>query len=217
MGEVYRARDARLNRDVALKVLPASFSSDADRLRRFTIEAQSAGGSITPTSSRFTRSAATTASRSWRRELLTGETLRAKLDAGSIPLSKAVDYARPDGGRPRGRARAADHASRHQAGEPLRHDRRPREDSGLRPARRRSAPVARAHAPDQVRVTPISWTRSIPARRRASSSAPSGTCRRNRCAPSRSITGRICSASASCSTRCCRARGPSRASPPWRR
>jgi len=35
MGEVYRARDPRLNRDVAIKVLPASFSADPDRLRRF--------------------------------------------------------------------------------------------------------------------------------------------------------------------------------------
>ncbi|HEY7575258.1 MAG TPA: protein kinase, partial [Thermoanaerobaculia bacterium] len=43
MGEVYRARDARLKRDVAIKVLPASFSADADRLRRFEQEAQSAG------------------------------------------------------------------------------------------------------------------------------------------------------------------------------
>jgi serine/threonine protein kinase len=37
MGEVYRARDSRLNRDVAIKVLPASFSSDPQRLRRFAI------------------------------------------------------------------------------------------------------------------------------------------------------------------------------------
>ena len=40
MGEVYRARDTRLLRDVALKVLPASFTSDPDRLRRFEQEAR---------------------------------------------------------------------------------------------------------------------------------------------------------------------------------
>jgi serine/threonine protein kinase len=40
MGEVYRARDTKLNRDVAIKVLPDSFASDADRLARFTREAQ---------------------------------------------------------------------------------------------------------------------------------------------------------------------------------
>lgn len=43
MGEVYRARDERLKREVAIKVLPASFSADADRLRRFEQEAQAAG------------------------------------------------------------------------------------------------------------------------------------------------------------------------------
>ena len=43
MGEVYRARDEKLNRDVAIKVLPASPSQDKDRLRRFEQEAQAAG------------------------------------------------------------------------------------------------------------------------------------------------------------------------------
>ena len=43
MGEVFRARDPRLNREVAIKVLPASFSADADRLRRFEQEAKAAG------------------------------------------------------------------------------------------------------------------------------------------------------------------------------
>jgi serine/threonine protein kinase len=42
MGEVYRARDERLKREVAVKVLPASYSQNADRLRRFEQEAQSA-------------------------------------------------------------------------------------------------------------------------------------------------------------------------------
>ena len=44
MGEVYRAKDARLKREVAIKVLPATFSADVDRLRRFEQEAQTAGG-----------------------------------------------------------------------------------------------------------------------------------------------------------------------------
>ena len=43
MGEVYRAKDPRLGRDVAIKVLPASFSQDADRLQRFEQEARAAG------------------------------------------------------------------------------------------------------------------------------------------------------------------------------
>ena len=43
MGEVYRAKDPRLGRDVAIKVLPASFSADPDRLRRFEQEAKAAG------------------------------------------------------------------------------------------------------------------------------------------------------------------------------
>ena len=44
MGEVYRARDPRLGRDVALKVLPMAVAGDADRLRRFEQEARAAGG-----------------------------------------------------------------------------------------------------------------------------------------------------------------------------
>jgi serine/threonine protein kinase len=43
MGEVYRAKDPRLGREVAVKVLPASFSKDPDRLRRFEHEARAAG------------------------------------------------------------------------------------------------------------------------------------------------------------------------------
>ena len=47
MGEVYRARDPRLGREVAIKVLPAEFSADADRLRRFEQEARAAHEWIT--------------------------------------------------------------------------------------------------------------------------------------------------------------------------
>ena len=43
MGEVYLARDPKINRDVAIKVLPATFSSDVERLRRFELEVQASG------------------------------------------------------------------------------------------------------------------------------------------------------------------------------
>ena len=53
MGEVYRARDTKLHRDVALKVLPDSFASDPDRLARFTREAQTLASLNHPSSLRF--------------------------------------------------------------------------------------------------------------------------------------------------------------------
>jgi serine/threonine protein kinase len=57
MGEVYLAEDSRLSRRVALKLLPAVFTEDEDRVRRFEREARAAPCSITRTSSPFTRSA----------------------------------------------------------------------------------------------------------------------------------------------------------------
>ena len=48
MGEVYRARDTRLGRDVAIKVLPAEFASDPDRLRRFEQEARAVAALSNP-------------------------------------------------------------------------------------------------------------------------------------------------------------------------
>ena len=50
MGEVYRARDSRLNRDVAIKVLPSAFSKDQERLHRFEHEAHAAAALNFPTS-----------------------------------------------------------------------------------------------------------------------------------------------------------------------
>ena len=54
MGEVYRGRDARLNRDVAIKVLPSAFAADPERLARFTREAQTLAALAIPTSRRST-------------------------------------------------------------------------------------------------------------------------------------------------------------------
>src|SRR5215813_2183786 len=93
MGEVYRARDERLKRDVAIKVLPASYSQDADRLRRFEHEAQAAGGLNHPNITAVYDFGAHDGAPYIVTELLEGETLRSRLGPGAIPVRKAVDYA----------------------------------------------------------------------------------------------------------------------------
>src|SRR5215475_14272032 len=79
MGEVYRARDARLKRDVAIKVLPASFSADPDRLRRFEQEAQAAGSLNHPNILAVYDVGTHDGSPYVVSELLEGETLHARL------------------------------------------------------------------------------------------------------------------------------------------
>ncbi len=92
MGEVYRARDSRLGREVAIKVLPASFSNDPDRLRRFEQEAKAAGllnhPNITAVYDIGTHEGAPYVVT----ELLEGETLRAALAGGRLSPRKAIDY-----------------------------------------------------------------------------------------------------------------------------
>src|SRR6185436_17990531 len=85
MGEVYRARDEKLNRDVAIKVLPASLSEDADRLHRFELEAQ-ATGALNHPNILVIYDVGTDANAPYVvSELLEGETMRDRLDDG--PLS----------------------------------------------------------------------------------------------------------------------------------
>jgi serine/threonine protein kinase/Tol biopolymer transport system component len=93
MGEVYRARDTRLERDVAIKVLGSAFASDADRVRRFTIEAQATGALNHPNILAVHDVGTHDGVPYLVGELLEGETLRERMDAGRIPLSKAVDLA----------------------------------------------------------------------------------------------------------------------------
>src|SRR5438132_13918653 len=94
MGEVYRARDSRLNRDVAIKVLPASVAADAERLRRFTVEAQTTGALNHPNILAIYDLGSHEGQPYLVAELLQGETLRARLDAGPMPVSKAIDFMR---------------------------------------------------------------------------------------------------------------------------
>src|SRR6516164_85316 len=94
MGEVYRARDARLNRDVAIKVLPASFSADPDRLQRFAQESRAAAALNHPNILSIYDIGDERGTPYVVSELLEGETLRDSLRAGAISTRKAVDYAR---------------------------------------------------------------------------------------------------------------------------
>jgi eukaryotic-like serine/threonine-protein kinase len=92
MGEVYRARDSRLAREVAIKVLPASFSNDPDRLRRFEQEAKAAGllnhPNITAVYDIGTHEGAPYVVQ----ELLEGETLRSMIIGGRLSPRKVLDY-----------------------------------------------------------------------------------------------------------------------------
>jgi Tol biopolymer transport system component len=94
MGEVYRARDSRLNRDVAIKVLPASFAADGDRLQRFTREAQAASALNHPNILAVFDIGMVDGAPYLVSELLKGETLAARLASGPLPPSKAIDFAR---------------------------------------------------------------------------------------------------------------------------
>jgi eukaryotic-like serine/threonine-protein kinase len=93
MGEVYRAKDPRLGREVAIKVLPPSFSQDADRLRRFEQEAKAAGVLNHPNITAVYDIGSADDAPYVVQELLEGETLRAVLAGGRLPQRKAIDYA----------------------------------------------------------------------------------------------------------------------------
>jgi serine/threonine protein kinase/TolB-like protein/Tfp pilus assembly protein PilF len=92
MGEVYRARDARLARDVAVKVLPPRFSSDTDRLRRFEKEARSVSALNHPNILTIHDIGMHEGSPFIVSELLQGETLRVRMGGAALPSRKAMDY-----------------------------------------------------------------------------------------------------------------------------
>src|SRR5438477_872108 len=93
MGEVYRAHDARLARDVAIKVLPSSLSSDPGRLQRFAQEARAAAALNHPNILAIYDIGEWQGAPYIVSELLAGETLRDRLKNGALPTRKAVEYA----------------------------------------------------------------------------------------------------------------------------
>src|SRR5262245_799942 len=95
MGEVYRARDARLGREVAIKVVPPEYSSEPDRLRRFEQEARAVGALSHPNLITVFDTGQHEGSPYVVFELLDGMTLRQRLGAGALSWRKAVDLAVP--------------------------------------------------------------------------------------------------------------------------
>jgi eukaryotic-like serine/threonine-protein kinase len=93
MGEVYRARDARLGRDVALKILPKAVSTDEDRLRRFEVEARAASALNHPNVVAVHDVGRHDGAPYVVSELLEGETLRDRLQDGALHPKRAIEYA----------------------------------------------------------------------------------------------------------------------------
>ena len=98
MGEVYRARDTRLGRDVAIKVIPPGFSADPDRLQRFEQEAHAAAAlnhpnilAVYDVGTHDPSAGSGQAVPYIVSELLEGETLRERLSAGPLPVRKAIE------------------------------------------------------------------------------------------------------------------------------
>jgi hypothetical protein len=92
MGEVYRARDTRLGRDIAIKVLPAAFARDPERLRRFETEARAIATLDHPNILSIHDIGQHEGAPYLVSECLEGHSLREELSSGALPLRRAVEY-----------------------------------------------------------------------------------------------------------------------------
>ncbi|HSE36103.1 MAG TPA: serine/threonine-protein kinase, partial [Blastocatellia bacterium] len=94
MGEVYRARDTKLNRDVAIKILPEAFAQDEERIGRFKREAQVLASLNHPNIAAIYGIEESDGIRALVMELVEGPTLADRIAAGPIPLGEALTIAR---------------------------------------------------------------------------------------------------------------------------
>jgi serine/threonine protein kinase len=94
MGEVYRARDSKLNRDVAIKTLPDEFSNDQERVARFHREAQSIAALNHQNIAAIYELAEAHGTRFLVLELVEGETLAGRLRRGALPIHEALGIAK---------------------------------------------------------------------------------------------------------------------------
>src|SRR5207249_8697199 len=94
MGEVYRARDTKLKRDVAIKILPDEFARDADRVSRFQREAELLASLNHPNIGGIYDLQEANGSRYLVLELVKGETLADRIARGPIPVEEGLDIAK---------------------------------------------------------------------------------------------------------------------------
>src|SRR5213594_1516352 len=94
MGEVYRARDLKLKRDVAIKILPEEFARDADRVSRFQREAEVLASLNHPNIAAIYDLQEANGLRYLVLELVEGETLADRIARGPIPVEEAIDIAK---------------------------------------------------------------------------------------------------------------------------
>jgi eukaryotic-like serine/threonine-protein kinase len=94
MGEVYRAKDTKLNRDVALKILPEAFTSDADRLARFRREAQVLASLNHPNIAAIYGFEDSGPTHGLVMELVEGEDLSAHIARGALPIAECLAIAK---------------------------------------------------------------------------------------------------------------------------
>src|SRR5499427_7911394 len=94
MGEVYRARDLRLKREVAIKILPEEFARDADRVSRFQREAEVLSSLNHPNIAAIHDLAEANGSRYLVLELVEGDTLADRIGRGPVPVEEALEIAK---------------------------------------------------------------------------------------------------------------------------
>src|ERR1700735_4397979 len=112
MGEVYRASDVRLARDVAIKILPAHLSSNSEAKRRFAAEAKAISGLNHPNICTLYDVGYQDGLDFIVMEYLTGETLEARLNKGPLSLEQVLDYGSPPPpGRGQGHTGSAHHTA----------------------------------------------------------------------------------------------------------
>ena len=176
MGEVYRARDARLGATSRSRSCPSTFAADPDALARFEREARAVAALSHPNILAIHDVGHATATAYAVMELLEGETLRERLARAPLPPRKAIEYRRRRS--PAASAAAHDKGIVHRDLKPeniFLTRRRPREDSRLRSGAA-DAPPRRPRP--RLRATMTRARRPT----RARCSAPSATCRPSRCA-----------------------------------